>query len=140
MEEALQDTRTDSRGSAGARGFAALPDALLRYLEARGVLLTIEGREAAQQLLCVVFRGVLAAILGFTGWLLLMVAVTGYLAASRGWSWPQVAAAVGLANLVLAIAFASAASRRISSARWFEHTLSEFEKDRAWLGQLNDRH
>jgi len=140
MEEASQDTRTDRRGGAGARGIAVLPDALLRYLEARGVLLTVEGREAAQQLLSVVFRGVLAAILGFTGWLLLMVAVTGYLAAAKGWSWPQVAAAVGLANLVLAIAFAFAASRRISSARWFEHTLNEFGKDRAWLGQLNDRH
>lgn len=135
MEESSQEIGKDPRGGGGA-----LSGALLRYLEARGVLLSVEGQEAARHLLCVVFRGVLAAIFGFTGWLLLMVSVAGYLAATRGWSWPQLLAAVGLANLVVAIAFAFAASRRMSSARWFEHTLSQFGKDRAWLGQLNDRH
>lgn len=139
MEESPQDTSGDARGGAGARQPGALPDALLRYLEARGVLLSVEGQEAAQHLLCVVFRGVLAAIFGFTGWLLLMVSVAACLVAAKGWPWPQVGAAVGLANLILAIGFGLAASRRISSARWFEHTLSEFGKDRTWLGQLNER-
>ena len=140
MEEPPQDTGKASRGGADAGHFGVLPAALLRYLEARGVLLSIEGQEAAQHLLHVVFRGVLAAIFAFTGWLLMMAGVVFYLAIRNGWSWARVTVALGLVNLVLGMVFAFAASRRISSTRWFEHTLSELGKDRAWLGQLNDRH
>jgi uncharacterized membrane protein YqjE len=140
MEEAPQDIRGGSRGAADARRSGMLPEALLRYLEARGVLLSVEGQEAAQHLLRAVFRTVLAAIFGFTGWLMLMAGVVGYLAVTKGWPWAPVTAAVGLGNLVLALVAAFAAARRITATRWFEHTLSEFGKDRAWLGQLNDRH
>ena len=140
MEEPPPDTGKAARSSAGSRQFWTLPDALLRYLEARGVLISIEAQEAAQYLLRVVFRGVLAAIFGFTGWLMLMGGIVSYLALSKGWSWTQVTVAVGLVNLVLAVIFALGAYRLISSTRWFEHTLKEFGKDRAWLGRLNDKH
>jgi uncharacterized membrane protein YqjE len=139
MEEPPPDTGKGARGNGGARHSGVLPDALLRYLEARGVLLSLEGQEAAQHLLCVVFRGVLAAIFGFTGWLLLMAGLVSFLALGRGWPWTEVTAAVGLVNLVVAAAFAFAASRRIRATRWFEHTLGEFGKDRAWLEQLNEK-
>lgn len=140
MEESPPDLGKDSRNSAGARRFEALPEMALRYLEARGILLSVEGQEAVQHLLSVVLRGVIGAIFAFTGWLLLMAAVVAYLESETGWSWVLVTAVVGLVNLILAGIFAFAASHRLGTARWFEHTLSEFGKDRAWLGQLNDRH
>ena len=140
MEDTPPDSGTAARGGRASRRFGGLPEALLRYLEARGVLLTVETQEAAQNLLRAVFRGTLAALFGFTGWVLLMFALANLLNESLGWSWVHVGVAVGLGNLVIAAAFAFAASRRLSSARWFEHTLKEFGKDRAWLGKLNDRH
>ena len=140
MEEPPPEIGRATRSSAGAHHFGALGEALLRYVEARGVLLSVEGQEAVQHVLGVMLRGVLAAIFGFTGWLLLMVGVVSCLTVRTGWSWGQVTVAVGLGNLILAMLLAYAALRRVHATRWFEHTLSEFRKDRAWLGQLNDGH
>lgn len=103
-------------------------------------MLSIEGQELARSLVRVVLLGVMAAILGFTGWLLLMAGLAAYFAVERGWSWVQVTGGLGLVNLILGTVFALAAARRMAATRWFEHTLAEFGKDRAWLGQLNDKH
>ncbi|HEY2573136.1 MAG TPA: phage holin family protein [Verrucomicrobiaceae bacterium] len=140
MEEAPQESEKTFRGGAGAHALGSLPAALLRYLEARGVLLSVEGQEAAQSLLQAVFRGAMAAIFGFTGWLLMMAGLVIILVTRVDWSWAQAAVAVGLVNLVCATVFAYAASRRITATPWFQHTLSELGKDRAWLAQWSDKH
>ncbi|MCE9518737.1 MAG: phage holin family protein [Verrucomicrobia bacterium] len=136
MEQSPPDTEKKTRSSAGGHSFSTIPNGLLRYLEARGVLLSVEGQEAAQHLLRVVFLSVIAAIFGLSAWLLLMVSSVCYLAEKSGWTWVQATVAGGLVNLILASIFAFAAWRRLSAARWFEHTINEFGKDRKWLEQL----
>lgn len=138
MGESPPDSGSSARGGRSRR-FGGLPEALVRYLEARGVLLTVEAQEAAQHLARVVLRGVLAAVFGGAGWLVLMFALVHLLRSGAGWSWGKSGLVVGLGNLALAAAFAVAAVRRCAGARWFEHTIKEFGKDRAWLGKLNDR-
>lgn len=140
MEESPPDSGKPPRNSAAGRSFNAIPEGLLRYLEARGVLLSIEGQEAAQQLSKVIFRGVVAAILGLSGWLMLMVGIMSYLVVKLEWTWGLATVVGALANLLLATFIAFDVSRRLATARWFEHTLNEFGKDRKWLEQLNDRH
>ncbi len=140
MEESPPDTEKAARSNAGERSFGAIPAGLLKYLEARGVLLSIEGQEAVQQLLRILLRAVLAAIFGLGGWMMLMAGIVSYLALQQEWTWTRATVAGGMINLVLAAAFAFAAWRRLGSARWFEHTLNEFGKDRKWLDQLNDKH
>lgn len=140
MEPTSTEPGAAARNGADSRNFGALPVALLRYLEARGVLLSVETQEAVLHLLRVAMRAAVAAILGFTGWLFLMVSLAWYLTTKYGWSWPEVMVALGGGNLVLATIFAFTASRKVIATRWFEHTLNEFAKDRAWLGQLNDKH
>lgn len=130
-------TQASGRGAAGRSGL--IPLALLRYLEARGVLFTIEGREAALELAASLIRGAVAAIFALTGWLLLMAGAAGWWARSAGWPWSKAAVFLGLIHLALAGAAAFAVSRRLTGARWFEQSLNEFAKDRAWLAQLNDR-
>ena len=83
MEEAPQEPGK----AVGGAATASVPAALLRYLEARGVLLSVEGQEAAQGLLQALFRGVLAAICGFTGWLLLMGGLVFVLVVRGRWPW-----------------------------------------------------
>jgi uncharacterized membrane protein YqjE len=139
MEETPQDLEGSYRGVA-SQALGSLPAALLRYLEARGILLSVEGQEAAQSLLQAVFRGAIAAIFGFTGWLLLMTGLVIILVMRADWSWAMATVVVGLVNLVCATVFAYSASRRITATRWFEQTLSELGKDRAWLAQLSDKH
>ncbi len=140
MEEPPPDPEKKFRSHAGGSSYSAIPAGLLRYLEARGVLLSVEGQEAAQHLLRVVFWSVVAAIFGLSAWLLLMAGGVCYLADKSGWTWVQATVAGGLANLILTAVCVVAFWRRLSSARWFEHTLSEFGKDRKWLEQLNDKH
>lgn len=139
MEEKPPETGDAPRGARVFRRFGGLLEPLLRYLEARGVLVSIEAQEAAQHLLRAVLRAAIAAMLAFSGWVMLMFSLAHYLHDSLGWSWAGVGFVVGLGNLLLAGLVALAAWRCLTSARWFEHTLKEFGKDRAWLGRLNDK-
>ncbi len=140
MEEAPQDSGKAFPGGAASHALGSMPAAVLRYLEARGILLSVEGQEAAQSIFQAVFRGAIGAIFGFTGWLLLMTGLVILLVMRADWSWAMATVVVGLVNLVFAAVFAYAASRRITATRWFEQTLSELGKDRAWLAQLSDKH
>lgn len=119
---------------------SSLVTVLLRYLEARGVLLTIEAQEAFQQVLSSVVWCVVAVVFGFTGWLLVVASAVKLIALARGWPLAQTALAAGGLHVLLAIIVFAAVMRRLSTGRWFAHTMNEFQKDREWLAQQNEKH
>ena len=140
MEEAAPDQGGVPQGSPPPRVPRGLPAALLRYLEARGVLVSIEAQEAFQQMVGVIVAGVIAAALAFAGWLMLVTGAIWMLAKMTGWEWQKLAVAAGGVHVVVALFFLGIMMRRLSHGRWFEHTMNEFSKDRAWLANLDDRH
>lgn len=106
---------------------------LLRYIEGRGVLLTIEAKEAFRQIIGMVVLLVVACTVLFAGWLLLANALVGWLAHYTGWAWVKASVITGGLHVLFALLVALWLWRRISVARWFADTLNEFRKDRAWL-------
>jgi uncharacterized membrane protein YqjE len=116
--------------SSGTRG---LSEPLLRYLEARGVLLTLEAQEALQQLMRVlIFTGV-AAMAAFMGWVLLTAALLSFVMEKTGWSLMAAVTVLGAAHGVLALLFLLLVRSRLGRLRLFAETLNEFKKDRVWL-------
>ncbi len=116
-----------------------LPASVLRYLEARGILVTIEAQEAFQQVLRALVIGTVALVLGFTGWILLMAAAVAILASKAGWSWTKASALLGGAQVLFGALLLLLLMRRLTRTRWFEHTLNEFGKDRKWLAHHNEK-
>ncbi len=110
-----------------------LSEPLLRYFEARGVLLTIEAQEALQHVLRVAIFGGIAALAAFMGWVLLTAALISFIMDETGWHWVKAVTLLGLAHIIMAVIFAVAMRNRLSGVRFFRETLSEFRKDRAWL-------
>lgn len=64
-----------------------LSEPLLRYFEARGVLLTIEAQEALQHIMRVAIFGGIAALAAFMGWVLLTAALISLIMDETGWHW-----------------------------------------------------
>lgn len=116
-----------------------LPASVLRYLQARGVLVTIEAQEAFQQILRALALGTVAVVLVFTGWLLVMSGAVTLLAAKLGWSWMMASVIVGGAQVLLGALLFMLLMRRLSRTQWFENTMNEFGKDRKWLAHHNER-
>ncbi len=116
-----------------------LPASVLRYLEARGVLVTIEAQEAFQQVLRALALGTVAVVLGFTGWLLVMAGAVTVLAAKTGWSWMMASVILGSAHVLLGVLLFMLLMSRLSRTRWFEQTMNEFGKDRKWLAHHNEK-
>jgi uncharacterized membrane protein YqjE len=117
-----------------------LTEPLLRYLEARGILLTIEAQEALQQVLRVLLFAGIAAAAAFMGWVLLTAALVHVLMAAGGWSWVTAVTVLGIAHVALAIAFVFAVRNRVGGLRFFSETLNEFKKDREWLASQTHKH
>lgn len=118
--------------SSGPRG---LSEPLLRYLEARGVLLTIEAQEALQQFMRLAILGGIAGLAAFMGWLLVTAALLSFIMDETGWHWVKAALVLGGSHLGIAIIFLLAMRNRLSGVRFFPDTLNEFKKDRAWLAR-----
>ncbi len=116
-----------------------LPASVLRYLEARGVLVTIEAQEAFQQILRALALGTVAVVLSFTGWLLVMAGVVALLVAKTGWSWMKASVLVGGAHVLLGVLLFMLLMKRLTRTRWFEQTMNEFGKDRKWLAHHNEK-
>lgn len=125
QEETSADTQRDTS--------SPLMAPLLRYFEGRGVLLTLEAKEAFRQILGMVVLLVVACTVLLAGWLLLANALVGWLAHYTGWAWVKASVITGGLHVLLALLVALWLWRRISVARWFGDTLNEFRKDRAWL-------
>jgi membrane protein len=130
----------DDPPAAGAMGKpapAAFPHRLvapmLKYLQGRGLLLTIEAREALQQVVGLGVWLAIAVVAVFAGWLLLATALVGVLTRYLGWPWVSATAVAGAAHILIALAAGLGMWKRLSAARWFANSLNELKKDRAWL-------
>ena len=105
----------------------------LKYLEGRGLLLSVEAREAFRQALGLIVLLLVLAVSLFAGWLLLAGAFAEWLAEETKWSPTQAALATGGLHVLIAALAGLWMWRRITKARWFADSLNEFRKDRLWL-------
>lgn len=110
-----------------------LMEPLLRYLEGRGLLLSIETKEALTQVLSLVVIALVGVIAVFAGWLLLATALVGWLTGWLGWHWVTSAAAAGGAHVLLAALLGLLAWWKFGRSTWFQQTLLELRNDRQWL-------
>ena len=106
---------------------------ILKYLEGRGLLLSIEAREALQHVVALVIWLAVAVVAVFAGWLLLATALVGVLTSCLGWFWVKATAIAGAAHILIALTAGFVMWKRLTKARWFSDTLNEFKKDRIWL-------
>lgn len=113
---------------------------LLAYVEARGVLLSIEAQEAFQQVVRTLVFVIMGAIATFTGWLFLNGVLIGLLVEQLEWSLMKSAAVVMGGNLAVAALCFFLAKKCFSSNRWFSDTFNELTKDRAWLVKQTEEH
>lgn len=112
-----------------------LSEPLLRYLEARGILLTLEAQEALAQTIRVLIYASIAGLSLFFFWLLLGALAVAALMSQAGLSWQHAVAALAAFHLVVGVIFLLAMRNRLASMRWFGDTFNEFKKDRAWLSR-----
>ena len=110
-----------------------LSEPLLRYLEARGFLLSIEAQEALQFVIGVGILAGIGAAAAFMGWVLLTAALVSVIMERAGWHWVKAVTVLGGAHMLLALIFLVAMRSRLRGLRFFKETLNEFKKDRAWL-------
>jgi membrane protein len=106
---------------------------VLKYLEARGLLLSIETREALQNVIKLGLWLAVAVVALFAGWLLLVTALVGWLSSSLGWWWVTAAGVTGGAHLVVVTIACVLMRIRLKGSHWFAATLNELKNDRAWL-------
>ena len=112
-----------------------LSEPLLRYLEARGILLTIEAQEAFGQIVGVLILAGLGGAATLVGWLFLAACAASTITAQWGWSWQSAVAVLGALHLLVALALFFAMKRRLTALNWFTDTLQEFKKDSTWLAR-----
>lgn len=121
---------TSNTQSGVARGLWA---SVFKYLEARGVIASIEAREALQNVIWLGILLAVAVVTIFTGWLLLATALVGWLTSYFAWSWVIAAATAGAAHVLAALIAWCMIRMRLGKAIWFSSTLNELKKDRTWL-------
>jgi membrane protein len=117
-----------------------LIDPLLNYLEGRGLLLSLEAKEALQRAAGLVVTAALAVIAVFAGWLLLITSLVGVLTIVLDWNWIKAAAVAGGCHVLLAGALGFWAWWRFGKTIWFGETLNELKKDRVWLRGTTSQH
>ena len=106
---------------------------ILNYVEARGLLLTIEAREALQHVVGLVIWLAIAVVAVFAGWLLLATTLVGVLTGALGWSWVKATAVAGATHILIALTAGLVMRKRLTTACWFADSLNELKKDCAWL-------
>ncbi len=106
---------------------------ILKYIEGRGLLLSIEAREALQQVSALIIFLTIAVVAIFAGWLLLATALVGVLTSYLGWYWVKAAAIAGGTHILIALVVGLLMWKRITKTGWFADTLNELKKDRTWL-------
>lgn len=106
---------------------------VLKYLEGRGLLLSIEAREASQQVIGLGIWLAVAVVALFAGWLLLATTLVGVLTHCLGLSWMTATGVAGGLHLFIALAALVLMWKRLTHARWFADSINELKKDRVWL-------
>ena len=113
--------------------YHSLLASILKYLQGRGLLISLEAREALQHVISLCIWLAIAVVAIFAGWLLLATALVGALTLWLGWSWFTAAGVAGGVHLLVALTAGLLMWKRLTTARWFSHTINELKKDRAWL-------
>lgn len=108
-------------------------DPMLKYLEGRGMLLSIEAKEALGQSATILILAAVACVTLFVAWSLLAISLVGLLANHFDWPWVNAVALTGGVHLLAAIAVALLIWRRVMKGAWFAETFKELKKDRIWL-------
>lgn len=108
-------------------------DPLLKYLEGRGLLLSIEAKEALAQATVILVLALVCCIIVLIGWALLAVTLVGLLMNLLGWSWLAAVAITCAVHLLVAGALGFVIWTKLKSSTWFAETFKEFRKDRLWL-------
>lgn len=106
---------------------------LLKYLEARGVLLSLEAKEALKQSLGLIIGAAVACVATFAAWLLLVTALVGFLTHYLDWSWVAIVAATGGLHVLLILGIGLWIIMKLKRTTWFAHTVQELKHDRQWL-------
>jgi uncharacterized membrane protein YqjE len=129
-----------SRNPAGHSGLLdnalALISAIVSFLESRFVLLALESKSAAVQLLILAGCVIVALALCLMGYVFLIVSAVVGLAHLLGTSWPVVALVVALVHFIIAGVLLLVARSRITKPM-FRDTVDELKKDREWLKTLD---
>lgn len=110
-----------------------LIEPLLKYLEGRGLLVSVEAKEALQQAITFLIIASVMLITLFAGWLLLATALVGALTGWLGWNWVSAAAAAGGLHVVVAAALGLLGWLKFGRTTWFAETFKELKNDRLWL-------
>ncbi len=108
-------------------------DPFLKYLEGRGMLLTIEAKEAFGQIILLLIMAVVCCITILVAWTLLVFTIIGLLTDHAGWTWLNAAAATCGAHFLIAAILGGLLWHKIKAHAWFEETFKELKKDRLWL-------
>lgn len=128
------DAPTSESGTPGREAEpVGLKSSLVRYLEARGVILSLEAQEAALHLGNAIALAVVAIIAAFTGWFLLVAAMVSVLTHLMNCRWHTSALILGGMHVFVAVVLFFLIKNRLASVRWFADTVNEFKKDREWL-------
>jgi uncharacterized membrane protein YqjE len=110
-----------------------LLDPVLKYLEGRGLLLSIEAKEAVSQIAFLLIVAAVCCVTLFVAWSMLATALVGLLVSSFGWSWIKAVAIAGGVHALVTLGGVLLIWRRARSGTWFKETFNELKKDRLWL-------
>lgn len=120
------------------------PDALPSWLgslsdlvQSRIGLIELEAKQLLADGLVRILMLVAAVFMLVVTWFLLMAAIAGLVHAYAGFAWYWTCLAMGGAHLLAILAMVRRA--RASRPAAFQHTRSEFQKDREWLQNLQHR-
>ncbi len=119
-----------------AWGASAL-GALLDHFSARAELFQWEAREAKTRLLRWILSLVIAIAFLVLTYLLLLVALIGWLASALSLGWPLATLVVAGGHLLIAVVLYLLA-RRWSVSGFFPDSLNEFRRDREWLRRKSE--
>jgi len=106
---------------------------LLKYLEGRGMLASIEAKEALAQAAVILVLAAGSCVTVFVAWTLLALSLVGVLTSHFHWYWVNAAAATGALHLLVAGLLGFFIWRKATKGAWFAETINELRKDRLWL-------
>ncbi len=106
---------------------------LLKYLAARGVLLSLEAKEALRQSLELLIGASMACVATFAAWLLIVTSLVGFLTKVLEWEWMTVAAVTGGVHILLIAGIGLWIWKKLKGLKWFARTVEELKHDRQWL-------
>ena len=115
----------------------SIKSSLHALIVARFALIRHEFKGALRDLTKAITSFVIAALLAFFAWTLLLAGSIAAISITCSWPWHVVTLVFAALHLMAAIILVKSASSA-AKARPFPHTRSEFKKDCAWLESLQN--